>query len=104
MTAHPASSRGHDGQEYVGSEQWRVLRFNTVTRQSVNRVRLRHDGRGHEAAEARPDCLAFPYLRTMAASGARLSRQAALTTQSFHNPSPVRHACYEVIPQSIAPA
>ena len=69
MTAHPASAVAHDGREHVGSEQWRVLRFNTVTRQSVNRVRLRHNARGHEATEARPDCLAFPYLKTMAASG-----------------------------------
>ena len=65
VTAHPAASAARDR-----SEQWRVLRFNAVTRQSVNRVRLGHDGRdGQEAAEARPDCLAFPYLRTMASSG-----------------------------------
>jgi len=80
VTAHPAASAARDGQAHVGSEQWRVLRFNSVTRQSVNRVRLRHDAQGwDEAAEARPDCLAFPYLRTMASSGGQ--PQAAGTLQ-----------------------
>ena len=68
VTAHPASSLLQDGHSYVGSEQWRVMRFNDITRQSVNRVRVVHDGH-HDTPESRPDCLAFPYLRTMAASG-----------------------------------
>lgn len=72
VTAHQAASAAHEGRAHVGSEQWRVLRFNAVTRQSVNRVRPSHSGQGQEAAEARPECLAFPYLRTMAASGAQI--------------------------------
>ena len=45
-------------------QEWRVLRFNNATRQSVVRVGLLCDGRvrQHEA------CLAFPYLKTMAAA------------------------------------
>ena len=78
MTAHPAASAGRDGEDHVGSDQWRVLRFNAVTRQSVNRVRLRRDGHeGKEEAEARPECLAFPYLRTMASSGGQSQANSA---------------------------
>ena len=99
MTAHPASSLSHRGEIYVGSEQWRVLRFNDVTRQSVNRVRLVHDGR-HERAEARPDCLAFPYLRTMAASGAQFIGPATvaacppeMSPTTIQQPSK-QHGCF----------
>ena len=94
VTAHPASSVADDGRAYVGSEQWRVLRFNTVTRQSVNRVHVRHNGAGHEAVEARPECLAFPYLRAMASSGtsdsawdACTGQQAFVRGSNSHQPS-----------------
>ena len=63
VTAHAASLlRGVDGFE---EQQWRVLRFNN-TRQSVSRVALRP---GSQTPQAKADCLAFEYLKTMASAG-----------------------------------
>lgn len=60
VTAHHASGQGVQSQQ---EHQWRVLRFND-TRQSVARV-IVQDNAVHAAA----GCLAFEYLKTMAAAG-----------------------------------
>lgn len=88
VTAH-AASPDKDPRAWEGSgledaepeQQWRVLRFNENTRQSVARVGL-YRGRGPAlgAADARkpdesvrlvaqPDCLAADYLKTVASAG-----------------------------------
>lgn len=49
-------------------QEWRVLRFNEVTRQSVNRVQqLSQDG--GDGITIQSACLAFEYLKTMASAG-----------------------------------
>ena len=92
VTAHPADSLpsnptppAHAGSSSSsgaggGWEEWRVLRFNDVTRQTVMRVHVlppAHAGgssssrAGHRVV-AQPDCLAQPYLKTVAAAAAAL--------------------------------
>ena len=72
VTAHPAATLRRDSgistvaEASASPEEWRVLRFNGTTRQSVARVTLSADG--HIAAQ--PDCLAFEYMKSLAASGA----------------------------------
>jgi hypothetical protein len=65
VTAHLASNvKG----SYAASEEWRVLRFNEATRQSVARVHQEAGSIGSGwAADAR--CLAFEYTKTIAAAG-----------------------------------
>lgn len=68
VTAHPASSLPdylHPGTP----QEWRVLRFNGATRQSVARVSPPPSG----PPRAWPHVLAFEYLKTMAAATAALS-------------------------------
>lgn len=82
VTAHaafPASERAG-----AGEEQWRVLRFNDATRQSVARVAVRRSAGGAAregpetgsassvglCLEAQPRCLAADYLKTVASAGA----------------------------------
>lgn len=101
VTAHPAvgkpSSRRHQagngadggaGSSGTSWEEWRVLRFNDVTRQTVMRVTVaapepprshRADGGGSSSSSprqhnvvAQPDCLAQEYLKTTAAVAAAL--------------------------------
>ena len=57
VTGHSATSL--EG----GEEEWRVLRFNEKTRQSVTRLQLHHHG-GHQVVA---NCLAAEYLKTVAA-------------------------------------
>jgi hypothetical protein len=57
VTGHPATSL--EGKE----EEWRVLRFNEKTRQSVARLQLHPHG-GHQVVA---NCLAAEYLKTVAA-------------------------------------
>ena len=47
-------------------QEWRVLRFNEVTRQSVARVWQPADG---GSAVAQAECLGMEYLKTMASAG-----------------------------------
>eukprot|EP00803_Ostreobium_quekettii_P001763 evm.model.scf_309.1 EVM.evm.TU.scf_309.1 scf_309:4395-8613(+) len=72
VTSHEAyevPAGGTGGQE--GSyHEWRVLRFNDVTRQGVARVMVTPRSDTLSLEEAQPDCLAFEYLKTMAAAGA----------------------------------
>jgi len=99
VTAHPASTTG-DGKPAAGNgsggssswEEWRVLRFNGITRQTVMRVRAapplaaapaagaaatngstQQQGQPQSAGiTARPECLAQEYLKTTAAVAAAL--------------------------------
>ncbi|EIE25796.1 hypothetical protein COCSUDRAFT_32382 [Coccomyxa subellipsoidea C-169] len=48
------------------AQEWRVLRFNEVTRQSVARVWQPLDG--SSGAHAQADCLGMEYLKTMASA------------------------------------
>ena len=57
MTGHPSEQLSPQG----AAQEWRVLRFNEVTRQSVALV-----GPGGVGI---PDCLGFPYLKTIVAAG-----------------------------------
>ena len=88
VTAHPATGRpsnsprrgGGGGTSGGGSadswEEWRVLRFNDVTRQTVMRctVTAAPSGGSGQAPSvvAQPDCLAQEYLKTTAAVAAAL--------------------------------
>lgn len=68
VTAHPASPLPdtiHPG----APQEWRVMRFNGVTRQSVARVCVP----ASSPPQAWPHVLAFEYLKTMAAATAALS-------------------------------
>lgn len=87
VTAHPASLNGFSSDVFsaYGGEtrqEWRVLRFNNVTRQSVARVAIIADGgidgsrahldmqhhrwlRSDQSLIARPDCVAQEYLKTL---------------------------------------
>ena len=94
VTAHAASpveGPAEPGPGFSGrgpaseQQQWRVLRFNGVTRQSVARVALQRmeGGRGDALGEgwrlqAQPDCLAADYLKTVASAGARVCGLASL--------------------------
>jgi hypothetical protein len=94
VTAHPASLNGFstDVSSAFGDEtrqEWRVLRFNNVTRQSVARVAILSDG-GVDGSSARldmqqrrwlekgqsiiaqPDCVAAEYVKTITAVFAAL--------------------------------
>ena len=90
VTAHPASLKGQPSSssgdacsDGSGSswEEWRVLRFNGVTRQTVMRVRVGAGGTSSGSGSgsslkqtlvAQPDCLAQEYLKTAAAVTAGL--------------------------------
>ena len=94
VTAHAASPvMGPTKPESWGSgpgatseqQQWRVLRFNDITRQSVARVALQRveGGRGDALGEdwrlqAQPDCLAADYLKTVASAGVRVCGLASV--------------------------
>lgn len=47
-----------------------MLRFNDETRQSVARVTVSRDAGGRVTVRQQPDCLAFLYMKTLAATGA----------------------------------
>ena len=78
VTAHAASCPlwERDGQ---GMQEWRTMRFNEVTRQSVGRVRAPQRADGAAALEMQPECLAMEYLKTMASAG----KAAAWTAPSM---------------------
>lgn len=65
VTSHPCSDLTLLGQNNSVDEEWRVLRFNHITRQSCARVYLEKNG-----VKARPECLAQDYLQSMAAVAA----------------------------------
>lgn len=92
VTAHPASSNSSSSNSGGGGggggqswEEWRVLRFNDVTRQTVMRVHVTApsapaqdsssgsgSGGGEPRVVAQPDCLAQEYLKAAAAVTAAL--------------------------------
>lgn len=80
VTAHPTSiSSRTTGPPEEFWEEWRVLRFNSVTRQSVARVTVRRAAAGSDCVrrqlvQAHPDCLAQEYQKTTAAVAAALLR------------------------------
>eukprot|EP00850_Spirogloea_muscicola_P023610 SM000372S13686 [mRNA] locus=s372:50671:53613:+ [translate_table: standard] len=53
----------------VAGQEWRVLRFNGVTRQSVAKVTAVIRGPGEVALRQQPNCLAFEYPKSMVAAG-----------------------------------
>eukprot|EP00747_Dinoflagellata_sp_TGD_P195650 gnl/TRDRNA2_/TRDRNA2_64646_c0_seq1.p1 gnl/TRDRNA2_/TRDRNA2_64646_c0~~gnl/TRDRNA2_/TRDRNA2_64646_c0_seq1.p1 ORF type:complete len:483 (-),score=62.98 gnl/TRDRNA2_/TRDRNA2_64646_c0_seq1:62-1510(-) len=67
VTSHTASALDADSKE--GREEWRVLRFQAVTLQSVVRVTMLPGG---ERVLQQPQCLASEYLKSMAAVAAGL--------------------------------
>lgn len=71
VTSHAASHQEHPTGLARGlmTQEWRTMRFNEVTRQSVARVWQPVDGNSGGAV-AQPDCLGMEYLKTMASGGA----------------------------------
>lgn len=89
VTAHPASTNGFsshsssdddeldDDRGFIMHDEWRVLRFNSITRQSVTRVRVFPNESTkatqsqrpwldpNQIATAYPECLAQEYLKSM---------------------------------------
>lgn len=63
----PLAERLQRGAEGGMLQEWRVLRFNEITRQSVARVWQPADGSSGALAQA--DCLGMEYLKTMASAG-----------------------------------
>lgn len=74
-------------------EEWRVLRFNKVTRQSVSRVSI--DESKGSLIEANPECLASEYLKTIASVVAALIGIHSLAAH-HHQSSPIRILCIGV--------
>ncbi|KAK9808659.1 hypothetical protein WJX72_001506 [[Myrmecia] bisecta] len=75
VTAHAASEQspsasGNGSEDHPSYQEWRVLRFNDDTRQSVAKVAVTQRPDGGCTIAAQPDCLAFEYLKTMAAAAA----------------------------------
>ncbi|KAK9915588.1 hypothetical protein WJX75_001243 [Coccomyxa subellipsoidea] len=64
----PLAERLQRGAEGGMLQEWRVLRFNEITRQSVARVWQPADGSSGALAQA--DCLGMEYLKTMASAAA----------------------------------
>lgn len=60
-------------------QDWRTLRFNGVTRQSVAKVWRPADGGSDMLAQA--DCLGMEYLKTMASAGEAACQHAAKTLE-----------------------
>jgi len=89
VTAHAASCPlpQADSRRIV---EWRTLRFNEVTRQSVAKVWLSQQPDGTAHIEMQPNCLAMEYLKTMASAGESLS-QHSLT--SLHCLRQSQHCC-----------
>jgi hypothetical protein len=89
VTAHATSAPSRDAGALGGAwEEWRVLRFNAVTRQSVARVMVQRaaagsDGVRRQLVQAYPNCLAQEYLKTTAAVAAAL-----LHLQRLYPPAP----------------
>jgi len=70
VTENPvASSSGQEGERW---QEWRVLRFNEETVQSVARTEVVVEGDGGEVVVQRGDCMAFLYMKTLAAAGKSL--------------------------------
>lgn len=76
VTAHAASCplAERAGQ---GVQEWRTMRFNEVTRQSVGRVWAPQRPGGAAALEMQPECLAMEYLKTMASAGEAATESAS---------------------------
>lgn len=68
VTSHEASSLSRNESLPAAHEEWRVLRFNDLTRQSAARVSVSTDG----SLTQEPRCLAQEYLKSMVAAGAAL--------------------------------
>jgi hypothetical protein len=75
VTAHAASRQdpppgtGLEGGARAWQE-WRTLRFNEATRQSVAKVWVHEGVQGGGGREhAQPECLAMEYLKSMASAG-----------------------------------
>jgi len=66
------------------TQEWRTMRFNEVTRQSIARVWQPVDGIS-SGAVAQPDCLGMEYLKTMTSAGAAecLNVSCKLPARSF---------------------
>ena len=73
VTAHAASRQDPPPGAALGAwQEWRTLRFNEATRQSVAKVWV-HEGRWQGSGgsvRAQPECLAMEYLKSMASAGA----------------------------------
>lgn len=113
VTAHPASTNGFDSHSSSSDEEsddergglrhdeWRVLRFNSTTRQSVTRVRVYPNDSvkatqsqrpwldPNQVAIAYPECLAQEYLKSMVSVVASLVGILGL----FSSQQPVRVLC-----------
>jgi hypothetical protein len=72
VTAHSATPQSSPGADESAWEEWRVLRFNSVTRQSVARVRVQPTAARGSTVIVLPDCLAQDYLKSTAAVTAAL--------------------------------
>ena len=60
------SNASHSSREF---QEWRVLRFNEETVQSVARVSVRSRRSTEASVQQRPDCMAFLYMKTIGAAG-----------------------------------
>ena len=63
----PANGSGSYNREDF--QEWRVLRFNEETVQSVARISVGSSDSPEVTAQQRPDCMAFLYMKTIAAAG-----------------------------------
>ncbi|KAL4853379.1 Methyltransferase-like protein 13 [Chlorella vulgaris] len=72
VTSHSATPQSSPGAAESAWEEWRVLRFNGVTRQSVARVRVQPTAARGSIVTVLPDCLAQDYLKSTAAVTAAL--------------------------------
>lgn len=81
VTAHAASCPlFQNDSEAVHEYQWRTMRFNEVTRQSVGKIWLAQHADGTEGPQMQPDCLAMEYLKSMASAGASASTSLCWAT------------------------
>lgn len=60
------SNASHSSREF---QEWRVLRFNEETVQSVARVSVGSSRSTEASVQQRPDCMAFLYMKTIGAAG-----------------------------------
>ncbi|CAM6089614.1 unnamed protein product [Calypogeia fissa] len=90
VTSHPASTPNlqaaqKQSQHEVLGYEWRVLRFNSVTRQSVAKVQALATGVGDVILQQQPNCIAFEYVKSMISAGLSAVSLSGLDLQRVHS-------------------
>lgn len=87
-------------------QEWRTLRFNEETRQSVARLWVCQHEDGRECVHAQADCLAMEYLKSMASAGQSPDRHlhptAGCRPSRAPYPKPLSSACKYQTPTFIS--